>query len=87
MSTRTRFEDAAKGNSEMAYLLAILTPREHRKPQNSSFNWEHPIDTGSLNAAYSNNLLRNSCHQIAPMAKLLHTPISTYNTPQLLYSL
>ena len=54
-------------------LRAILTTREHRKPPT----------TPLIPLIYSQILLTI----FPPIAKLLHTPIKTYNTPQFLNTL
>ena len=55
-------------------LRAILTPREHRKPQksqtkNSSSNWVYSIHMRSMNACHSTNSSTNSYDHISTNGK------------------
>ena len=73
-------------------LQANLTPRERRKPQKSQTKIHLPTGYTLSTRDQWTPLMPLICLQIhdiifPPMAKLLHTPTKTYNTPQFLYSL
>ena len=89
-TSRAPFQSSQPLPPQHDYLRAILTPREHRKPQKSrtkiNFSTGYTLHTESMNASHPINLFTNSCDQTftngkAPLHSLNH------NNPQFFYSL